>query len=256
METKAIETKAVDPAISRLFSVGAHFALSRARRHPSVSQYIYGRKNRVEIFDLEKTVVLAQKTLAHIKKMGEEGKVILFAAGKSETREIVTALATRLSMPYIAGRWIGGTLTNFSEIRGRIDRLETLRSEREKGELAKYTKRERLMIDREIERLSRLFNGLVPLKGKPDAIFVIDARREHIAVAEARKMRVPVITLSSSDCNLQEVDYPILGNDSAVKSVQLFVDDVSVAYEAGRALRPAAPVAAPTLRKEPLTTIR
>jgi small subunit ribosomal protein S2 len=238
METTTQANRVVDPAISRLFSVGAHFALSRARRHPSVSPYIYGLKNRVEIFDLEKTRALADKTLAYIKKLGEEGKVVLFAAGKSEAREIVKAAAVRLSLPYIAGRWIGGSFTNWTEIKGRIDRLEMLRGERERGELIKYTKRERLMIDREIERLARLFNGLVPLKGKPDALFVVDAKREAIAVAEAKKTGVKVIALSSSDCNLGDVDYPILANDTAVKSIELFVNEVIAAYEAGKALRP------------------
>jgi small subunit ribosomal protein S2 len=235
--------KMADPMIERLFSIGAHFALSRSRRHPSVSPYIFGHKNRVEIFDLEKTKALLEKTLVYVRALGASRKVVLFASGKSEGREIVRRVAEELSMPFIAGRWIGGTLTNFSEIRGRIDRLETLRGERERGEFAKYTKKERLMLDREIERLSKLFAGLVPLKGKPDAIFVVDAKREHIAVAEAKRTGVPVIALSSSDCNLADVTHPILGNDSAVASIEFFLREVSSAYKAGVASAPAPSVA-------------
>ncbi len=228
----------MDPQIGRLFSVGAHFGLSRARRHPSVSPYIFGRKNRVEIFDLEKTSKLFSDAVLHMKNLGAERKIVLFATGKGEARELLQAAAIRLSMPYIAGRWIGGTLTNFAEIRTRVERLELLRGERERGEFGKYTKRERLLFDREIERLGRLFNGLVPMKSKPHTLFVIDAKREQIAVREAKAMNVPVMAFSSSDCDLSLVNVPILGNDAAVKSIELVFSALVEAYEEGVKSRP------------------
>lgn len=228
----------MEPAIERLFKVGAHFGLSRARRHPSVSGYIFGRKNRIEIFDLEKTSKLFADALEYMKKLGAERKVVLFATGKGEARELVKAAAIRLGSPYISGRWIGGTLTNFTEIRARVERLELLRGERERGEFSKYTKRERLFLDREIDRLAKLFNGLVPMKTKPHALFVVDAKREQIAVREAKAMHVPVIAFSSSDCDLSLVDVPILGNDAAVKSIELVVSSLVDAYEEGVRSRP------------------
>lgn len=233
MKDKITTTFPITPAIEQLFSIGAHFGLSRARRHPTVSPYIFGRKNRVEIFDLEKVSKLFDQAAAYAKALGTERKTVLFAAGKGEAREIMKAAAERLGMPYIAGRWIGGTLTNFSEIRSRVERLETLRSERERGEFIKYTKRERLMLDREIERLAKLFNGLIPLKGKPHVLFVVDAAREHIAVKEAKATRVPVVSFSSSDCDLSLVDVPMLGNDAATKSIEFAVSLFVEAYEEG-----------------------
>lgn len=236
--------------VRRLFSVGAHFALSRARRHPSTSPYIFGRKNRVEIFDLEKTTKLLDEAVIRMKELGSEGKIVLFAAGKGEARDIMKAAAERVGMPYIAGRWIGGTLTNFSEIRGRIDRLEALRNERERGEFSKYTKRERLMLDREIERLAKLFNGLVPLTGKPHALFVIDAAREYIAVKEAKVVHVPVIAFSNSDCDLSLVDTPILGNDTSKEAITLVVNALTDAYADGAKSRPRRDETSPGTKSE------
>jgi small subunit ribosomal protein S2 len=137
-------------------------------------------------------------------------------------------------MPYVDGRWIGGTLSNFGQIRKRIDRFEKLVSDREKGELAKYTKRERMLIDKEIASLEKMFFGIVSLKKIPDALFVIDPRREKIAVKEAQGMNVPVIALAGSDCDIREVKYPILGNDASKASIAYFLDEVAKAYQAGK----------------------
>lgn len=218
-----------------MFSVGAHFAYSRARRHPTAKPYIFGVKNRLEIFDLEKTKGLLDKTRQYIQNLGKEGKVILFVAGKNEARTAIENGALKLGMPYVAGRWIGGTLTNFGAIRGRVDKLEDLLVQREKGELAKYTKKERLLIDRDIERLLKYFSGIRSLKKKPDAIFVIDPRREHIAVAEAVKERVPVVALLGSDCDASSVAFPMFGNDSSGQSIAYFVEAIVSAYNEGKA---------------------
>lgn len=231
-----MDKKDTNPVIDSLFKAGAHFGYSRTRRHPSIAPFIFGVKNRVEIFDLEKTYVLLDKAKEFVAKLGSENKVILFASGKAEAKESITLAAKALGMPYVAGRWIGGALTNFGQIKTRMERLERLRGERERGELAKYTKKERLLIDREIVKLETLFGGLLPLKEMPKALFVVDSKREIIAVTEAHKMGIPVIALLSTDCDLKDVNYPILGNDSSVTSIEFFVAEIVKAYKQGTAL--------------------
>jgi small subunit ribosomal protein S2 len=220
--------------IDQMFSVGAHFGYSRSRRHPTMKPFIFGVKNRVEIFDLEKTKDMLDKAKQFVRELAATGKSVLFVGGKSEARDAVKQGALALDMPYVAGRWIGGTLTNFPVIRSRVEKLLTLRVQKEKGELTKYTKKERLLIDREIERLERFFEGIVGLPHHPGALFVVDPRKEHIAVAEARKNKIPVVGLLNSDCDLSQVDYAIIGNDASIASVKFFVSEVVESYKDGR----------------------
>ena len=224
-------------AIENLFKAGAHFAYSKSRRHPSSKPFIFGVKNKVEIFDLEKTEVDLHKAKDFVKTFGETGAQILFVGGKNEAKEAIKNVAQSLNMPYVAGRWIGGSLTNFSEIRKRVIKLETLTSQKEKGELAKYTKKERLLIDRDIARLQMSFSGLVTMKELPKLMFVVDSKKEHIAVAEAKKNGVKIISLSGSDCDLGEVDYAIPGNDVSMHSIAYVVSEIASAYKEGLALR-------------------
>lgn len=223
-----------DPLIDALFGAGAHFGYRRSKRHPTASSYIFGAKGAVEIFDLEKTKEALVRAEEFVKDLAKSGRTVLFVGGKREASEAVRAGAERVGMPHVAGRWVGGTLTNFGQIRSRIDRMLELLSAREKGELAKYTKKERLLIDRDIARLEELFKGLVPLKALPAALFVIDPAKEHTAVSEAKQTRVPVIALASSDCDFSRVDYPIPGNDASRQSIAFFVERIVTAYEAGK----------------------
>ncbi len=233
------ETKTVieDPKIAEMFAVGAHFGYLKSRRHPTVKPYLFGTKNRVEIFDLEKTTSALEAAKAFVASLGAEGKQILFVGGKQEAQKVIIEVAQHLSMPYVAGRWIGGTLTNFSEIKKRIQKLEDLTEKREQGELGKYTKKERLLIDREIEDLTSNFGGLLSLKSMPAALFIVDSKREQIAVREAKDMNIPVVALLNSDCDLALIDYPIPGNDAALPSVSFFVREIAKAYEDGRKSR-------------------
>ncbi len=217
-----------------MFAAGAHFGLGRSRRHPTTTPFIFGTKNSTDIFDLEKTAETLEKAQHAIAALGKEGKTILFVGGKKEASSAVKNAALSINMPYIDGRWIGGTLSNFGQIRKRIDRFEKLVSDREKGELAKYTKRERMLIDKEIASLEKMFYGIVSLKKIPDALFVIDPRREKIAIKEAEGMNVPVIALAGSDCDIREVKYPILGNDASKASIAFFLDEVVKAYQSSK----------------------
>jgi small subunit ribosomal protein S2 len=228
------EKVVMNPTIDRMFKAGAHFGYSKSRRHPSVKPLIFGAKNKVEIFDLEKTMEYLNTAKDFVKSIAASNGKILFAAGKNEARVAIEKAGHAIGMPFVAGRWIGGTFTNFPQIRKRVERLESLVSQKEKGELSKYTKRERLMIDREIETLQRFFSGITSMKEMPKALFVVDSKREHIAVTEAHKAKIPVIALTGSDCNLKDVEFPIPGNDASVSSINFFLDEIVAAYKSGQ----------------------
>ncbi len=223
-----------NPRIEALFRVGAHFAYAKSRRHPTTNSYIFGSKARVEIFDLEKTEEALEKAKEFVRSVAKDSKQVLFVSGKNEGQEAIRNGAQAINMPYVAGRFIGGTLTNFPQIRKRIEKLERWQDEKEKGELVKYTKKERLLIDREIETLLETFGGIVSMKSLPAALFIIDSKREHIALAEATQLHIPVISLSNSDCNFSEINYPIPGNDSARASIEYFVHEIVSAYKEGK----------------------
>ena len=220
--------------IKTLFDAGAHVGYARTRRHPSADPFLYATKDRTDIFNLEETTKRLEKATAFAATLAESGKQIIFVGGKHEAQEAVKAAAERAGLPYVAGRWIGGTLTNFKIIRKRIVLLEKRMKEREMGELAKYTKKERLMIDREIDELLARFGGIVSVRDLPAALFVVDTRHEKTAVQEANQLNIPVIGLSSSDCDFALVQYPIPANDTSVKSVRLIVDEMAEAYTKGK----------------------
>lgn len=216
--------------IDKLFSVGAHFAYAKSRRHPSLASFIFGSKGGTELFDLEKTVQCLEDALTFVKKLASERKVILFISGKAEARGALERAAQRLNLPYVAGRWIGGTLTNFSEIRKRLNRLQELTDMREKGELAKFTKLERLLIDREITELEEMFGGLKGMTKLPDALMIIDPKQENGAVDEAVQLKIPIIALMNSDCNRAPIQHPIPGNDASQQNIEFVLDEVARVY--------------------------
>ncbi|MES2007037.1 MAG: 30S ribosomal protein S2 [Patescibacteria group bacterium] len=217
--------------IEKLFSVGAHFGYTPSRRHPSVSKFIFGAKGGTELFDLEKTADALEAALAVVKTLAANRKTILFVGGKAEARAAVERTADRLNQPYVASRWIGGTLTNFQEINKRLSRLTELTDMREKGELAKFIKYERLLIDREITDLEVMFGGLKGMTKIPDAMFVVDPKKEAGAVEEARQLNIPVIALLNSDCDIKSINYPIPANDASVQSIGYVLEEVAKTYE-------------------------
>lgn len=235
MSVEENKTQAVnDPIIGAMFEAGAHFGYSRSKRHPSMSPIIFGVKNRVEIFDLEKTKQYLDKAKSFVESLVASGKNVLFVGGKTESQKIIRDGAEIAGMPYVSGRWIGGTLTNFGQIKTRTGKLVDLRQKKEKGELIKYTKKERLMIDRDIERLEAIFSGLISMNNLPGALFVIDPKKEKTAVAEAQSLKIPVISLMSSDCDLKSVEYPVPGNDSALSSIKFFTSEIVSSVKVGK----------------------
>ncbi len=232
-EIKKVNNERID----QMFAVGAHFGFSKTRRHASVTPYIFGVKNRVEIVNLEKTDELLEKALAYVSALAKEGKTILFVGGKNEARGSLKIAAESVNMPFVDGRWIGGTLTNFPEIKKRLQKLEDLVKQKERGELSKYTKKERLMIDREIAKLERFFSGIASMRDLPKAVVVVDAKKEIIAVTEAQRMNIPVIALCGTDTDITGLNYPIVANDASVQSITFFVTEIAKAYQKAKVLK-------------------
>lgn len=222
--------------IERLFTAGAHFGFGKSRRHPTVSPYLFGNKQGTDIFDLEKTsdLIIAAKEV--LKNAGKEGKIVLFVGTKEEVAPLVKAAALKVEMPYVVNRWIGGMLTNFSEIKKRIARLADLTAQGESGELErKYTKKERVMIGRELTKLSFNFGGIKAIERTPHFVVVVDPRHDTIAVSEARELSIPVIGVTSSDGDLARITYPVVANDALRSSVSIVLDELTAAYAEGRA---------------------
>ena len=205
--------------IKDMFEAGVHYGTLRASRNPSVKKYVYGTKGSVDIINVEITVSQIEKAKAFIAETKAAGKVILFATSKSEVVDLVKDSAIRFNSPFIAGRWVGGLFTNFEIIRKRINRMIDLVSMKEKGELKKYTKKEQSLMDKEVERLNKLFSGVKELTSLPAALLVVDPKKEFIAVEEARVMGIPVIAIANTDCKVSTIDYPIVANDSSRSSV-------------------------------------
>jgi small subunit ribosomal protein S2 len=219
--------------VRELFKAGAHFGFTRSRRHPSVSNFIFGYKNRSAVIDLEKSVDSLATAKDFIATVAAAGKQVLWVATKSEARPVVERVARELNQPYVTERWIGGTFTNFSQIKKRIARLQDLTTKEEKGELLVYTKKERGRIAKEVQDLNRYFASLSNMDRLPGAVFVVDAKEEQIAVEEASKVNIPVIALCGSDCDIRNLAYPIVGNDAAQGSIAIFVKELAQAYQEG-----------------------
>lgn len=223
------------PGVDRLFEAGAHFAQLKSRRHPSMKPLIIGSKSKVEIFDLAKSNEQLGEAKAAISALARDGKTVLFVGGKREVSDIVRDTARRIGAPYVAGRWLGGTISNFVEIKKRIDRLADLSQKRDSGELGKlYTKLERIYIDREIDRLTERLEGLKELTRRPDAMVIVDTRHEAHATKEARAAGIPIIGIMSSDCNLKDAAFPVAVNDASRNTVTLVLNELAAAYEQGR----------------------
>ena len=245
---KAENKKEVDTIVEKMFRAGAHYGYSKTRRHPSVSSYIYATKNKNDIINLEKTATMLDQALLFIKNLAAKGKIILLVGTKPEAKVTIKNVAESLSMPYVMERWIGGTLSNFTEIKKRITELENYHKDSVGGGLDKYTKKERVVMAKKMEKLARYYTGLLGLKKSPDALFIVDARSEHIAATEAKKSGIPVIALVNSDSNIKGIDYPIVGNDAAIPSIKFFVTAIENAYKEGQMSAPV--IDKPTVEKK------
>jgi small subunit ribosomal protein S2 len=221
--------------LKRLFETGAHFAQVRSRRHPSMKAFLIGTKGRQEIFDLVKTVEQLDAAKRVMAALAKEGKIILFVGGKVEIADLVKKAAREVGAPYVATRWLGGTITNWTEIKKRIDRLADIVEKAKTGTLAKqHTKLELVKIDREKKRLESRLDGITSLAKRPDALLVVDTKHEKHAVKEAKDSGIPVIAIMSSDCNLSDATYPIIANDTSRKAVELILSELTESFAKGQ----------------------
>ncbi|MEI6494540.1 MAG: 30S ribosomal protein S2 [bacterium] len=242
-----VMSKNKEELVKDMFKVGAHFGYGRAWHHPSTALYVFGFKNRTAVIDLEKAADSLEEVKDFVRKLGSEGKPIMFVGTKSEARDAVRRGAAQINMPFVAERWIGGTFTNFSEIRKRIEKMQDLRAKDAKGELSIYTKKERGVIAKEIKDLERYFASLEEMTKLPAAIFVVDSKEEAISIAEAKQKNIPVIALSNSDCNIKGLEYTIVANDRAKASIAYFVNHIVEAYKEGKKMIPTPKVETPVV---------
>jgi len=224
----------VIPDLLTMLKSGVHFGHKVSKRHPKMEPYIFGAKNGFHIIDIEKTQIKLQEALEFVKKVVSNGGTILFLGTKKQAQSIIAKSAGDCGVPYIIERWLGGTFTNFSAISKVIAKYNSLKEKRSKGELNKYTKKERLEFDREIEKLEKTVGGIAALNRVPDAVFVCDVKKEKTAVREAIKKNIPVVAITDTNTNPENVNYPIPANDDAVKSIELIVGLVAEAVKEGQ----------------------
>ncbi len=213
--------------MKELLEAGVHFGHQTSRWHPNMKKYIYGGKNGIYIIDLQQTIELLEKTCEFVKQVVLQGKTILFVGTKKQAQEAVREAAERCGMPYVVERWMGGTLTNFSVIMQGVKKLEELERMEETGELDRLPKREARLLRKKLEKMRRNLTGIRNMKELPGAIFIVDIRKEETALGEAKRLEIPVIAIVDTNCDPEKVEYPIPGNDDAIRSIKLIVDKIA-----------------------------
>lgn len=221
--------KKVDINLKDLLEAGCHFGHQAQRWNPRMRSYIFDVRGGVHIFDLAKTKIGLEEAASFAKTTAAAGGKIIFLGTKRQSQEIIREAAKKAGMPYICERWMGGLLTNWEQVKKSIDKLNSMKKDRAAGEFKKYTKKEQLLLDREINRLEKFFGGLAELKEPPAGLFVVDIKKEGAAVREAQKMKVPLIALVDSNCDPTPIDWVIPANDDAVGSIQFVVKKMAEA---------------------------
>lgn len=216
-----------------LLDAGVHFGHLKKKWDPRMAPYIFMEKNGIHIIDLNKTQKMLEEAVSVARQLAISGRKILFVATKKQAKEIVQQEAKRIGMPYVADRWLGGMLTNFNTVRKSIKRMQGIEKMKTDGTWERINKKERNMLDRELEKLYRILGGIEDLTRLPSALFIVDIKKEHIAIAEARRLKIPTIAMVDTNSNPNEVDFPIAANDDAAKSVQLIVRAIADAVIEG-----------------------
>lgn len=219
-----------------LLLAGSHFGHLTRRWNPKMKPYIFMERNGVHIIDLNKTAKLIDEACNAVTRMVAEGKKILFVGTKKQAKAIIKEYAEKCDSFYVCERWLGGMLTNFNTVRKSIKRLTDLQKAEESGELDKYIKKERLKLIREKEKMEKVLNGIIKMTKLPGALYIVDIKKEHIAVDEARKLNIPTIAIVDTNCDPDLVDYVIPANDDAVKSIEIITRAISEAVIEGNNL--------------------
>ncbi|OGF64605.1 30S ribosomal protein S2 [Candidatus Giovannonibacteria bacterium RIFCSPHIGHO2_01_FULL_45_24] len=219
--------------IEALFGAGAHIGYTKSRRHPKMSEFVFGTRNNVEVFDLVKTESRIKEAEEFLKALGRAGAAVLWVGTKPPARAHIESVGKKTKSPYVFERWLGGTLTNFKIFEGRLGYLAKLEAEEASGEFEKYSKKERMMKMLEIRKLARMFGGLRLLKALPAALVIVDPGEEKTALAEAERKNIPVAALLNVDCDPRGVNYLIPLNDNSSAAIALVLARLGSAYEAG-----------------------
>ena len=221
-------------SMKQLLEAGVHFGHQTRRWNPKMAEYIFTERNGIYIIDLQKTAKKINEAYNFVRDIAAEGKDILFVGTKKQAQEAVKEEAINCSMPYVNARWLGGMLTNFRTIRRRIERLNQLRKMEEDGTFDLLPKKEVAKLRLEIEKLEKFLGGIQNMKGIPGALFIVDPRKERIAVAEAKKLGIPIVAIVDTNCDPDEIDAVIPGNDDAIRAVKLIASVVAAAVIEGR----------------------
>ncbi|MCK5061444.1 30S ribosomal protein S2 [Candidatus Parcubacteria bacterium] len=222
------------PSIEQMLKAGMHFGHQTSKWHPKMEPFIFTQRNKVHIIDLVKSKRMLANAMDFINKFSSEGKLILFVGTKMQVKQPLKNLAVDIEMPYVMGKWLGGTLTNFSVIKRMIKKYEDLVSDKKAGKLDKYTKKEQLELARETKKLEERVGGLVRLTRLPDALFIWDIKTERTAVVEARKKNIPIIAVCDTNVNPDNINYVIPSNDDATKTIKLILGVVKEAVKEGK----------------------
>ncbi|HIR10696.1 MAG TPA: 30S ribosomal protein S2 [Candidatus Fimenecus excrementavium] len=221
-------------SMKQLLEAGVHFGHQTRRWNPKMAEYIFTERNGIYIIDLQKTVKKLEEAYMFVRDLAAEGEEVLFVGTKKQAQESIKEEADRCGMPYVNARWLGGMLTNFVTIKRRIKRLGQLKAMKEDGTFDLLTKKEAAKLDLEIEKLEKYMGGITEMKKQPAAMFIVDPRKERIAVAEAKKLGIPIIAIVDTNCDPDEIDYVIPGNDDAIRAVKLIAGAMADAVIEGR----------------------
>ena len=210
--------------IKNMLDAGVHFGHQIQRWNPKMKPYVYTAHGGIHIINLQKTLECTKKALQFVENTTAKGGRFIFVGTKKQAESAIKSAAEEAGQFYVSKRWLGGTLTNFQTIKVSIDRMKKVDQMKERGDLDHYSKKERAQVEKEYQRLGQFLEGIREMKGLPQALFVMDINREHIAVAEARRLNIPVVALVDTNCNPEPVDYPIPGNDDATRSIEFFIN--------------------------------
>jgi small subunit ribosomal protein S2 len=234
-----------------LLEAGVHFGHQTRRWNPKMKRFIFGERGGIYIIDLQQTLERLEEAAAFSRSLAERGGSVLFVGTKKQAMDAIAEQATRVGMPFVNHRWLGGLLTNWRTISNRIERLHELRRLRDEGQLELLPPKERIAMLAELEKLDTNLGGVADMRKQPDAVFVVDLRKEQLAIREARRLGMPVVALVDTNCDPDEADYVIPGNDDAIRSCSLVARVIADAIEAGKTKVTQAELAAPAAEPEP-----
>ena len=224
-------------SVKQLLEAGAHFGHLTGHWHPSMKSYIFTQRNGIHIIDLEQTVTMLDRACTYVRELVSNGQSVLFVGTKKQAQEIIEEEAKRCGMYYVNQRWLGGMLTNFATIQARIDYLVRLEDRRDKGELDHFSKKEKMKVEKEIARLNKLLGGFKEMTTIPGALFIVDPTKEKIALAEAKKVGIPIVAVVDTNCDPTGIDYLIPANDDAIKAIKLICSKMADAVLEGKMLK-------------------